>query len=515
MYNKERKKRLKQWRKTMTDSNDTPERDNTLENGAKETEENSISDGAPKKEKEQEGTFEGEAEKEDKEKAPKDLSPFKLPSARADDVANFFCQLLEQSPLYTIGNIKPICQRLALPGIGLVKGMKEVYQARKEEAKAALEEANNREAHASKMFSQNNPSENYSFTGPNGEKVTEIANTAFMKIGKDGRGKVGSLEKMLAVETTDDNGNPKIEFCTRAEAEKKGIKFPSDFQWHLTPKEVEVAAKTHNLTPGQEQKLAKRYPPHQPQQQQPQQQQQQQQQQQPQPQQQQQPQQRPQPQPQQQQQEPQGKRKGGRQADPVNKSPEMIAAKKEANNLRKRLNSAKNKDPNFEKTPDGQLLLNKIEANSLNQQRIRTEAKITEGQKTNPAYDKTKSGRAEWASLMKIDEKQAALKAKADKIEKKKNEGATLGSAPKNVAKKRAASEKATKGAKRTKQQEKDLKQQAKDTQKKADAVKGAIKTSQKGKGKNKSRDNARTATPTKQATPRQAPTQQTGRGGR
>lgn len=501
----------------MTDSNDTPERDNTLENGAKETEENSISDGAPKKEKEQEGTFEGEAEKEDKEKAPKDLSPFKLPSARADDVANFFCQLLEQSPLYTIGNIKPICQRLALPGIGLVKGMKEVYQARKEEAKAALEEANNREAHASKMFSQNNPSENYSFTGPNGEKVTEIANTAFMKIGKDGRGKVGSLEKMLAVETTDDNGNPKIEFCTRAEAEKKGIKFPSDFQWHLTPKEVEVAAKTHNLTPGQEQKLAKRYPPHQPQQQQPQQQQQQQQQpqQRPQPQQQQQPQQRPQPQPQQQQQEPQGKRKGGRQADPVNKSPEMIAAKKEANNLRKRLNSAKNKDPNFEKTPDGQLLLNKIEANSLNQQRIRTEAKIAEGQKTNPAYDKTKSGRAEWASLMKIDEKQAALKAKADKIEKKKNEGATLGSAPKNVAKKRAASEKATKGAKRTKQQEKDLKQQAKDTQKKADAVKGAIKTSQKGKGKNKSRDNARTATPTKQATPRQTPTQQTGRGGR
>ena len=491
----------------MTDSNDNPERDNTLENGAKETEENSISDGAPKKEKEQEGTFEGEAEKEDKEKAPKDLSPFKLPSARADDVANFFCQLLEQSPLYTIGNIKPICQRLALPGIGLVKGMKEVYQARKEEAKAALEEANNREAHASKMFSQNNPSENYSFTGPNGEKVTEIANTAFMKIGKDGRGKVGSLEKMLAVETTDDNGNPKIEFCTRAEAEKKGIKFPSDFQWHLTPKEVEVAAKTHNLTPGQEQKLAKRYPPHQPQQQQ-----QQQQQQQPQ---QQQPQQRPQPQPQQQQQEPQGKRKGGRQADPVNKSPEMIAAKKEANNLRKRLNSAKNKDPNFEKTPDGQLLLNKIEANSLNQQRIRTEAKIAEGQKTNPAYDKTKSGRAEWASLMKIDEKQAALKAKADKIEKKKNEGATLGSAPKNVAKKRAASEKATKGAKRTKQQEKDLKQQAKDTQKKADAVKVAIKTSQKGKGKNKSRDNARTATPTKQATPRQTPTQQTGRGGR
>ena len=78
MYNKERKKRLKQWRKTMTDSNDTPERDNTLENGAKETEENSISDGAPKKEKEQEGTFEGEAEKEDKEKAVRLILALKL-----------------------------------------------------------------------------------------------------------------------------------------------------------------------------------------------------------------------------------------------------------------------------------------------------------------------------------------------------------------------------------------------------------------------------------------------------
>ena len=80
---------------------------------------------------------------------------------------------------------------------------RDLHSAHKEYKKELREIAHERQTDATNKFRTNDPSENQVILDKDGVKVTEIGNTGQMKFGKDGRGKINTLEKMYAVERTE------------------------------------------------------------------------------------------------------------------------------------------------------------------------------------------------------------------------------------------------------------------------------------------------------------------------
>lgn len=425
----------------MTDAQDTPNAENTIENGAEKTPErenaedmeNTIENGAEK-----EGTFEGELDSEgrigDKEK-----KPFNFGIRAAPDVANFFCQLLADSPLLTLGNIEPLFQRLSMP----IQFARDLHDARKEYKKELREIEQERKTDAANKFRTNDPSENQVILDKDGVKVIEIGNTGQMKIGKDGRGKIDTLEKMFFVERTRADGTKTGTFMTKKETEKDlHIKIPAP---RVSQKEKETFRDKYSLTDYLLKKMNKYLPPD--------------------------AQQRPaqdekaktndikevrpkQAEKDQKNKETKTRDKAERpkkKAISKEKNPELRNLRRQQKRLEKKITEGEKQNPDFGKTPEGKKLYDKLALNDVKQQQVRLENKITNAEKQNPNYSKTKEGKADYKKLIDLDKQASTLR---QPKKGNKNKGMTLETAPKQIGAKRKSSKQATTKAKTIKEKE-------------------------------------------------------------
>lgn len=483
----------------MADSQDAPNveisqnvPENTISNGAERASgeqnasdlENTIENGADK-----EGTFEGEPENDGRD-GERDKKPFYLRIREADDAANFFCKLLADSPLLTIGNIEPLFQRLSAP----VRFARDMYAARKEYKKELREHDHQRRMDAAEKFKNNDPSDNQVISDKDGIKVTEIGNTGTMKFGKDGRGKISTLEKMYAVERTGADGKTTTEFLNKKEVEKQlGIKVPPV---RATDAEKQEYKDRYSLTDRQARRLNKRYKDtdanlarkraekdkakeERPQQAE-------------------------------KNKEPASKNnkkeekaKDQKSKDEKKKAPKKRASKeqnpemkkliREQKRIEKQITEAEKKTPNFDKTPEGKKLYNKLFLNDVKQQQVAVEDKITKAEKQNPNYDKTKEGKADYKKLFDL-EKQANTLNRPPKESKSK--GLSLQSAPKQISNKKASSKKATSKARNIKTKEDANNRSVKSLQNSASRLKSVAKQT------NRSASKQRTSTRTSGRTP-------------
>lgn len=427
----------------MTDAQDTPSVENTIENGAEKAPErenapdmeNTIENGADK-----EGTFEGELDSEGRS-GDKEKKPFYLGIRAAPDAANFFCQLLADSPLLTLGNLEPLFQRLSMP----IQFARDLHSARKEYKKELREIAHARQTDAENKFRTNDPSENQVISDKDGVKITEIGNTGQMEFGKDGRGKINTLEKMYAVERTEPDGTKTLVCLTKNELKKefKDLKIPTP---RLTDAEKQTLCDTYSLTERQMKRLNEKYKP---------------------PKAQQRPTQnekaketetkevRPK-QTEKDQKKKETKAKDGaerpkKKARSKEKNPELKNLRRQQKRLEKKITEAEKQNPNFDKTPEGKKLYDKLILNDIKQQQVKLEAKITGAEKQNPNYDKTKEGKADYKKLIELDKQATSLKqTKKDN----KNKGLTLAAAPKQIGTKRKSSKQATTKARTIKEKE-------------------------------------------------------------
>lgn len=480
----------------MADSQEAPNIENTMENGAEKQQEkenasdleNSMENGADK-----EGTFEGEQEKDGRE-GDREKKPFKFGIRSAPDAANFFCQLLADSPLLTLGNIEPLCQRLAMP----IRFARDLHNVRKEYKKEQREAAHERKMDAANKLKTNDPSENQVIMNSKGVKVIEIGNTASMKFGKDGRGKINTVEKMYAVERQQNDGSKTTEFLTKNELKKavKGIKIP---QPRLTDAEKGDLKARYNLTEYYGKKLDKKYKspdtlrPQQPEKDKskdsgvrP------------------------------QQAETDKKKddktkgekakgaasKGEKKKTPRKRAskeqnPELKKLKRQQKRLEKQITEAEKQNPNFDKTPEGKKMYDKLILNDVKQQQVALEDKITKAEKQNPNYDKTKEGKADYKKLIDLDKQASALKQpKKDN----KSKGLTLASAPQQIGKKKTTSKAATAKARNIKAKEDTNNRSAQSLQKQTNRLKNAATRT------NRTSSKGRTSTRTSSRTPYTAP---------
>ncbi len=417
----------------MTDAQDTPNAENTIENGAEKTPErenaedmeNTIENGAEK-----EGTFEGELDSEGRS-GDKEKKPFNFGIRAAPDVANFFCQLLADSPLLTLGNIEPLFQRLSMP----IQFARDLHSAHKEYKKELREIAHERQTDATNKFRTNDPSENQVILDKDGVKVTEIGNTGQMKFGKDGRGKINTLEKMYAVERTEADGTKTTVCLTKKELKKefKDLKIPTP---RLTKAEKETLRDKYSLTDHQMKKLDDKYRAPDDQQ-------------------------RPvqnekaktnetkevrpkQAEKDQKNKETKAKDKAERpkkKAISKEKNPELRNLRRQQKRLEKKITEGEKQNPDFGKTPEGKKLYDKLVLNDVKQQQVRLENKITGAEKQNPNYSNTKEGKADYKKLIDLDKQATALK---QPKKENKNKGMTLAMAPKQIGAKRKSSKQAT-----------------------------------------------------------------------
>lgn len=490
----------------MADSQDAPNvensqnaPENTISNGAERAPEeqnasdleNTIENGADK-----EGTFEGEAENDGRD-GERDKKPFYLRIREADDAANFFCKLLADSPLLTIGNIEPLFQRLSAP----VRFARDMYAAHKEYKKELREHDHQRRMDAAEKFKNNDPSDNQVIWDKNGIKITEIGNTSSMKIGKDGRGKINTLETMKAVEYTGPDGKKILKIMNDKELKKFSKSTPGLENFHiptprLTDAEKQVNIDRYSLTDRQAKKMDKRYKDtdanlarkraeknkakeERPQQAE-------------------------------KNKEPASKNnkkeekaKDQKGKDEKKKAPKKRASKeqnpemkkliREQKRIEKQITEAEKKTPNFDKTPEGKKLYNKLFLNDVKQQQVAVEDKITKAEKQNPNYDKTKEGKADYKKLFDLEKQANALNRPP---KESKSKGLSLQSAPKQISNKKASSKKATSKARNIKTKEDANNRSVKSLQNSASRLKSVAKQT------NRSASKQRTSTRTSGRTP-------------